>query len=353
MSNQIVHKRISLPIILHFNSEFRTNIYDDTSVAHFLLTQSIILGNNEFMTLKILNLTLPNSLYIINKRNNQFFLYQDNVPYLITLPIQNLTVNDLAGIIETELNNISGIGFNKYTVSYNYNLNKLNFKVENLNGDYVSCALAFGGLYNIANQIIGLNETDVFYFTTNNLTGKNTYNMVDLSGDHSVYLASNLNSLNIYDSSIGAYNRRLLCEIPLTQQNYNIIFYKNDNELRLTDSQIPSDIKFEIIDKKLRSLSLNGINWSLTVELNFYLQDLQEELTFNDAISIENQLLMQQISQPQQQQQQQQSNTDQQQQQQQETPEIYDSLTDAIYNTNSELEKIQEYNTAPFVYLNE
>ena len=238
------------PIEIYLSSQYATTKFNGTSNSDmtFLFTSPIIPPLNHNMTLRLKNIYLPLSMYIINETNNVLVI--DTSTYILSEGNYN------ANTLKTELSSKLGVN---YTITYNNITNKLTF--TNSLGNFTiqstsTCLRILGFLENISYSSVANSLTSIY--------------PIDLTGDNIVYISvPNLKTFNLSSktSTQTSIISSLLVEVPYG----SVLYYENPV---LIGSVIQEDhISFIHVrvygEDENTLLNLENAEWSITLEIGF------------------------------------------------------------------------------------
>lgn len=233
-----------------------------------------IINKDRFQQLvvKVLQVDVPLTWYSIETNANDEFILIEDVggtnasPLTITMTEGNYSGAQLATELSTQLtagSNVSGDD-RTYNVAYNAQTNKLTYSYTGGNtGNAFIVASDTGN-----NQYLGL-PVDGTLAISNGAATQST-NMINLARFPSAYIRSNIASLGRNLSGSTGHATDILCKFsPGEVPQYGIIsFYPEDQYVRINDAQgINGLLTFELTDQLRNIIGLNGIEWSLMLEL--------------------------------------------------------------------------------------
>jgi len=198
--------------------------------------------------LSVQNCVIPYSFYNINSTNNYLIYLVNHIQYYVYIPQGNYNINQLI----TTLQSLMLTGF---TITYNSINNKLTFT-------YITdfSLLDTSTIF----PIIGFKLNTVYVASSYSLTSVNSINMHPIK---CINIVSNLMTYNINKSFVN--NNTILCCIPINNQPFSLIEYHNINNFRINlFINTISNIKIKLIDDNGNLLNLNGLNFSITLQLD-------------------------------------------------------------------------------------
>ena len=285
----------------------------------FVFNDAIHIKKGEGVLVSLLQASVPYSFYNIRLGVNDMMdlkVLKSDGNYAdtsITLPQGNYTASSirkkLKTLIETQVNAVDG-NFTSTTVTIDYDRDLMKFKFKVVTGDGHAKVIIFN-LTHGANRtnhfdvMIGFDSntaTHSVYFkdagggnleagtadlasATPNLTA--TYadgklvsdNVADLNGGiHSLYIRSNLPVISSMDSETGGVSQ-ILAKIPIMSGPGSIIFHEPQNSVHksLIQTQVIKDITIRLTDDRNRTVSLNGLFFSVALMFEFVSVEVMPE----------------------------------------------------------------------------
>ena len=104
-------------------------------------------------------------------------------------------------------------------------------------------------------------------------------NVADLNGGiHSLYIRSNLPVISSMDSGTGGVSQ-ILAKIPIMSGPGSIIFHEPQNSVHksLIQTQVIKDITIRLTDDRNRTVSLNGLFFSVALMFEFVSVEVMPE----------------------------------------------------------------------------
>jgi hypothetical protein len=206
--------------------------------------------------LSLQTVEFPNTVYPINKYNNQLVVEETGQPAVVlTLTPNNYTGDSIAVELAAQLNTLTGT----YTVNYDKTSKKLDVLLQAGPAQFAFEPVTFDayealGITTLLNSAIDLNVLTVFDAPVN------------LSGSAYVDLVTNFSTHNFSTSTTA----NVLARIPLVVPFGNIVFYESatDDRLFITARQI-DEIGVQLRDDRgnLFELPLNA-HLSLVLKLS-------------------------------------------------------------------------------------
>jgi len=235
-------------IQINLNSKYATKYIDNNYSNSYFDLPNIIIASQHHIHLSVKNIIIPYSFYNINSTNNYLAFTINNIVYTYTISEGNYNVIQFVKYI-----NIL-IKLSNLILSYDSIKNKLVF--NNVGFNFVlsntSTCLNFMGIssYNL-------------YSANNKLTGDTCLNMQTVQ---SIYIKTNFLTGNINSGDL--YTQDTLCTIPVTTQPYsNIVFENYNNFTSNLYTNLLNEITIKLTDQNNNIINLNGLHWSLTLQL--------------------------------------------------------------------------------------
>jgi hypothetical protein len=191
---------------------------------------------------------IPNVFYNITSSNNTIIVDEGKGAQSSSITVGQYDITSLLSALKTALdgnNVLSGI----FTCSYS----TVTYKVT------ISSTVAFSITY--GNLADNLGFTD----STGSASTHTASRIFDISTTRQVYIQSNI----LTSAELNGKRQNILCKVPLNTSFGAIITYKNESEnsIVLDNPQDISSLDFKLINKRNEALDLNGLNWSMTLNL--------------------------------------------------------------------------------------
>ena len=218
----------------------------ETSNCYFDIP-NIDIDSSEQVYIGVRNSTIPYSWYNVNSNNNIVNFMLNNISISVTLTEGNYNVNTLG----VEFFNQTGI-----TISYQKSTNKYLF--SHLTSDFTiyktSTALELFGLTEVINHH-SFNKNIISDIGINLFTVRQIY----VTSDNFI-----LNNINASTHS----NANILCSIQVTGNPNSITHYENTTAKHLIHHlNNISNLHIKLTDQDGNRLHLNGVHWSMTLQL--------------------------------------------------------------------------------------
>lgn len=231
----------TLEIYLNSKSSNKQNSTADC----FFHIPHIDINKNEKVYVAVRNATIPYSWFNINSNNNKIVINTLLFSEIFYLDEGNYNVNTLADEI-----------FAKTGLSATYLKSKNKF------------SFSFSGSFTIEEtsncfELLGLsNKTHI---STNDIIESDLG--VNLFTVRQIYVTSNNFILNNINSSTHS-NANILCSVQVTGNPNSIIHYENTSSKHLIHHlDNITNLHISLIDQDGNILELNGINWSMTLQI--------------------------------------------------------------------------------------
>lgn len=200
----------------------------------------------------ILDSQIPCSFYNINTNNNVILFYVGAL-YTCTITPGNYTANTLLTAINNYFVSVSlaaAVTFDKLTGQFTFQ-----FPVVS------TIYLTYGTQSTTMKDVIGLVQTQSGLFVTPS-------NPVNVLGVKRISVKSDALHVSSWSSS-GFSSGSLLATVPVSVAAFQMITYENPNNLRqLLNTRTLNSIDVEMLDENNNFINFNGIDWSVTLELN-------------------------------------------------------------------------------------
>lgn len=207
-----------------------------------------------YATIKTLHAEIPFSFYIVNEYNNLLSITdKDNVVHDIYITFGNYNANGIINYLNPLLPGGMSITFNtstgRFALNYNYS-----FTVRNTSTCYILLGFKKDTTYTSVNNIIE------FPYLGNLLGTKNIYVKIP--------------NLILDNYNTQTNDRATLSNIPVNATPYGLIFYENRSTTStiIKNIQMPDVLYVQLTDDTNNLIDFNNIEWSITIQIDFYLQ---------------------------------------------------------------------------------
>lgn len=234
-------------IQINLNSKFATNYINGSNCNCSFDLPSVRIPNEHHIHVSVINAIIPYSFYNINLSNNMLIYIIGGVSYTLNIIVGNYNAIQLANYLTANMNG--------FTVSYNSIQNKYTFTHASQNFTLVSISslLKTIGFYNKDNVSVNFKLFSSF--------------CANLQSIQCIHIKSNFMTGNINSSDI--YIQDTLCTIPVNSApNSNIVYQNTDKFTTNLYSSILNDIVIKIVNQDNAILDLNGLDWSITLQLD-------------------------------------------------------------------------------------
>ena len=231
--------------------------------------------------LRLENVMIPKTFYDIDSTNNVFqVLEEDGVggydTITITIPEGNYTITELLTQLESDLDTDT-MNANAYTLAYDDINNLISFEytgatsadviVDTIaNGSTLNALLGFGKDTTTLQTINGVALTDTTQTFLTTVSQDAPY-VVDLDTKSYIEIITDITSNNFYDKDI---QKHIGVVVPINVDRNEKQYYANhEGHMTKLNSKSPlSKISLKLIDEYDNTIDLNGVDWSL--EVNIY-----------------------------------------------------------------------------------
>ena len=255
--------------IVHINSIDATSTFSSDRTTDFIyeLEQPINCPENQVLLVSCIGATIPYTFYNIRSQiNNRLCvrLTESGTIYNIDIPAGNYSSTSLL----LKINEIfDGLAITE-TINITYDRNTMKFLFSIVGGSG-TCWFDFTTETNPypLNVELGfsLSKTQI---TTNTPSP----NVADVNGTiHGLYLRSDISTNSIYDSETKSLSA-ILARLPIRVNFGGVIFWDTADgtgHKAQVDSQIIKNIRIRLTDDRNRLIDLNGLNFSLTILIDF------------------------------------------------------------------------------------
>ncbi len=247
------------------SSDKNISLDTDGSVFLYNLETPIISPDNQECLVSLYSCVIPYSFYNIRENINDRIPYRlvaDDSLNSVKIPKGNYTITTLATAIKQQLDSISGgttytITYDRTTMKYTYDSNNQIIYFD------------FSAFTDTANIEMGFNKNEITINT--GISNLISTNVPDINGNtHQIQIRTNLCSKGCLDSITKSYST-ILGSIPIDVNFGGVIFLKpasNNHKILITNRNIQT-INIRITDDRGRPLNLNGLNFSVSIMLDF------------------------------------------------------------------------------------
>jgi hypothetical protein len=246
-------------IEIYLNSKTANKQNDSTSSCTFNLP-NIEVRQDEKAYVNVKQAVIPFSWYNINETNNKLNMLISVRTYSISIPFGNYNINQLISYLSLQILLFPSNDKN-LTIAYSIQTNKLTFTHTSHSLQLLPSSTCF--------ELLGFNDNTQYEAT--NTSGTiyvlNSVNGINLFVVRQVYIASdnfilnNVNASNPNDSNI-------LASVCVTGNPNSVIEYENTTTRHLIHHlNNITNLQIKLLDQDGDLLNLNGVNWSITLEL--------------------------------------------------------------------------------------
>lgn len=233
-------------IQINLNSKFATTYINGSHCNCIFDLPSVQIPNQHHVHISVVNAIIPYSFYNINLSNNILIYIVNGVSSTLNITVGNYNSIQLASYLTT---NMPG-----FTCYYNSIPNKFTFtNTQNFTFVSISTCLKTLGFVNLDTTSTGFALTSSF--------------CANLQSIQCIHIKSNFLTGNINSSDL--YIQDTICTIPVnTPPNSNIVFHNHNQFTTNLYSNILNDIVIKIVNQDNAILDLNGLDWSITLQLD-------------------------------------------------------------------------------------
>jgi hypothetical protein len=247
-------------IEIYLNSRTANKQNGSTSSCIFNLP-NIEVRQDEKAYINVKQAVIPFSWYNVNETNNKLNMLIGGVNmYSLSIPFGNYNINQLISYLSSQISLFPG-NDKALTIAYSIQTNKLTFTQIHHTLRLLATSTCF--------ELLGFNEGTQYDAT--NTSGTiyvlNSVNGINLFVVRQVYIASdnfilnNVNASNPNDSNI-------LASVCVTGNPNSVIQYENTTTRHLIHHlNNITNLQIKLLDQDGDLLNLNGVNWSITLEL--------------------------------------------------------------------------------------
>ena len=251
---------------IYLNSKSARLKQDNQSGNCFFTLPNIDIDENkEQVYVSVRNATIPFSWYNVNETNNKLNFTIDGTSYTITLTEGNYNVNTLAVEFKTEIDHIHfQHGHNgDLTITYLPKINKFYFFHSHHDFSFLSTSTCF--------ELLGFEDGKTYLSTLlpsqqqkEELTSTIGVNLFLV---RQIYITSDNFILNNINAATPT-NANIIASVPVLGNPNSIINYENTSAKHLIHHlNNINNLHIRLEDQKGQLLLLNGVNWSITLEL--------------------------------------------------------------------------------------
>ena len=235
------------------------------------LANPILASDDHFILIHIARASIPNSFYDIFERNDRLLVTEtiggvQQASRTIVIPSGNYSGSLLASTLQSMLRTGNTIN---YTVEFDKSITgKFTFSHTIPGASFV---LEFPTVDAI-NRPLGFDAGITSAACTSSSSLQSTH-VCDMAHTHSIIVQSELASNSIISSQTMNASQ-ILGEIPITAGNFEMITYEATSDafrLLLKTNRI-DEIKVRLVDQHGHELNLNGLSFSLTLQVDFILK---------------------------------------------------------------------------------
>lgn len=247
-------------IEIYLNSKTADKLNNSTSSCTFHLP-NIEVGKDEKAYINVKQAVLPFSWYNVNETNNKLNLLIGGVnTYSISIPFGNYNINQLISYLSSQFLTFPANDKN-LTLVYSTQTNKLTFTHTSHTLRLLATSTCF--------ELLGFNDNTQYDAT--NTSGTiyvlNSVNGINLFVVRQIYIASDNFILNNINAS-NPNDTNILASVCVTGNPNSVIQYENTTTRHLIHHlNNITNLQIKLLDQDGDLLNLNGVNWSITLEL--------------------------------------------------------------------------------------
>jgi hypothetical protein len=236
-------------IQINLNSKFARRLIENSRSNCIFELPNLTIPSQHHIHVSIINAIIPYSFYNVNYLTNTLtYTVDTTATYTINVPEGNYNSFQMATYLKSHMTNFNvtyDAVTNKYTFTHTASLN---FSID-----------SSSSILKILGFTEGVHISSSYILTSNQVA--------NLQRIQSIHIQSNFLTGNINSSDI--FRQNTLCTIPVnTAPNSNIVYY-NDNKFTTNlYSNILNEIEIKLVDQDNMLLDLNGLDWSLTLQLD-------------------------------------------------------------------------------------
>jgi hypothetical protein len=241
---------------IHLNSEDAIRYYSSTSYCEFSFPVYSIDSTSTFYA-SVVHASIPYSFYNINSSNN-CLCYTNN-----SSTIYRVYINPGNYTATTLLSQLQSILPSSFTVTYSNTQNTFTFTNANTFTFIYNSLIGFSTCLALLGFTL-TSQTSTVSGTTYTLTS-NT--LVNLASVRCICVNTSIHTGSIFTYSPN--NQNILCSIPVSTAPFSIITFDNPNHYKVDlSTNIFNSIVIKLTDQAGNILNLNGLNWSITLQLD-------------------------------------------------------------------------------------
>ena len=234
-------------IQIHLNSRYATN-YNSLSDCYFTI-QPIEVPSDYQINISVKSASIPYSFYTVDSNNNMLnYEIGINQYYVVYFDEGNYSIYQWLAHLQSKLTNL--------VITYDKIKNKFTFTAQ----DTLTIRLS-----STCYELLGFTLGSEYTSGINNSITSNC--CINLQTHQCVCIASNFISNSI--SIINENKKTILCSIPISVSPNSLITYVGSSDYTVNIFQnVFSIINIKLTDQNANILNLNGVHWSLTLQLD-------------------------------------------------------------------------------------
>ena len=241
---------------IHLNSEDAFKYYSGTAYCEFQVPYYTVEPTSTLYA-SVVHASIPYSFYNINSTNNTL-CYSVNTTTVtrVFLTQGNFTTTSLLALLISTLPN-------SFTITFNYQQNTFTFTNPQTFTFYYNTTIGFSTCFGLLG-FTSAQQTSVVNGASQTLTSNQ---LVNLAPVRCICIYTTLHTGSL--TSLNQNNQNILCSLPVETSPFTMIGYKNNNGYRVNlNNNVFNSITLKLTDQAGNILNLNGIHWSLTLQLD-------------------------------------------------------------------------------------
>lgn len=209
----------------------------------------------EYSTVSLLHAEICSSFYNINYTCNILkYNYNGGATQTLTIPVGNYSAFSLSN----ELTSLFGANSQTFTISISNSTGLLTFSSSSPFEFFVNGSTIY--------SVLGMGSSNLLS-SSNIIICPLPLSLIGIS--RIKVSSTRLHTKGFDSNNLGAVT--IIATIPVNVSSWQQISYlaQNNNECRLTESHINS-IDIQLYDQNGNFVNFNGVNWSMTLQLNIY-----------------------------------------------------------------------------------
>lgn len=241
---------------IHLNTEDCIKYYSGSSYCEFSLPMYTV-PSTSTLYISVVHATIPYSFYNINSSNNTLcYSVSNNNIQRIYLTQGNYTTTSL-------LAQLINLLPNTFTITYNQQQNTFTFTNSYTFTFYYNVSIGFStcfGLLGFSNSQQTSTVNGASQILTSNV-------IINLAPVRCLCIYTTLHTGSL--ATISPNNQNILCSIPVSTAPFTMICQDNTSNYKIDlNTNVFNAITLKLTDQEGNLISLNGLHWSLTLQLD-------------------------------------------------------------------------------------